>query len=150
MASIVEAVLPLVIVCTIVIFYDCFSAWLLSRRVKKHFPKKASKNANKFKSDKFGKVIATLLKAYMLIIVAYLIQKHVFVNLPLYLPNIAAGAIIWWQGWSIIENESSCNNAKWAKVVQRIMIDKTARHLEMDKDDLSELLDFKDKCDEKD
>ena len=31
---------------------------------------------------------------------------------------------------SVLENMSSCNNAKWAKLLQKILIDKTARHLD--------------------
>lgn len=56
--------------------------------------------------------------------------------LPIDLTKIAAGAICFWQLWSILENESSCNGAKWAKVMQKILVDKTERHFDID---LSEL-----------
>ena len=37
---------------------------------------------------------------------------------------------------TFLENESSCNGAKWAKTLQKILIDKTERHFDID---LSEL-----------
>jgi len=36
------------------------------------------------------------------------------------------------EAWSILENASSCNGSSWAKVLQKIMIDKTERHLDID------------------
>jgi len=32
----------------------------------------------------------------------------------------------------MLENESSCNDARWADVAQRIMVDKTERHFDID------------------
>ena len=34
--------------------------------------------------------------------------------------------------WSSLENESSCNGKKWAKLLQEIMVDKTERHFDID------------------
>lgn len=78
------------------------------------------------------KVLITLLKSYFLIIVAYFIQKNIIDGLPIDLTKIAAGAICFWQLWSILENESSCNGAKWAKTLQKILVDKTERHFDID------------------
>lgn len=52
--------------------------------------------------------------------------------MDMYLANIAAGAFCMVQVISILENESSCNDAKWGKVLQKILIDKTKRHLDID------------------
>lgn len=38
----------------------------------------------------------------------------------------------------MLENESSCNDAKWAKIAQRIMVDKTERHFDIDLHELKE------------
>lgn len=41
--------------------------------------------------------------------------------------------------WSIFENESSCrseNESRFWKILQKIMIDKTARHFDVDLDEL--------------
>ena len=35
---------------------------------------------------------------------------------------------------SILENESSCNEAWWARVLQKILSDKTKRHFDVDFD----------------
>ena len=54
--------------------------------------------------------------------------------------KLSAGGVIFWQGWSILENMSSCNGARWAKLLQNVMVDKTARHLDIDRDELEEVL----------
>lgn len=134
--AILEPTLPYIIICTIMIFADCFTAWQLSKRAVKAHPDKVSDNGKKFKSQHFGKVIMTLLKAYAFIIMAFLIQQHITNGLPIDLTKVAAGAICFWQLWSILENESSCNGSKWAQVLQKILVDKTSRHFDID---LSEL-----------
>jgi hypothetical protein len=58
--------------------------------------------------------------------------------LPIKLTNIVAGAVCFWQVWSMLENESSCNNARWAKIAQRILVDKTERHFDIDLRELKE------------
>lgn len=128
-----EPIAPLVIVCTLCVICDCYTAWSLSRRVKKKYP---GANDGKFKSNYYGRVFVTLIKVYVSIILAFLIDQYVMNGFSLALPNIVAGAVCFWQAWSMLENESSCNDAKWARVAQRIMVDKTERHFDID---LSEL-----------
>lgn len=111
---------------------DCYTAWSLSRRARKAHPEKVSKDGKKFKSHNFGKVIVTLLKAYALIIMAFLIQQRIMNGLPIDLTKVAAGAICFWQLWSILENESSCNGSRWVRVLQKILVDKTSRHFDID------------------
>lgn len=126
---------PFIIICTIAVLMDCYTAWALSKRVKAKFP---GANDGKFKSHYAGRVFMTLLKVYAVIILAFLIDNHIFPDFPLLLPNIIAGAVCFWQMWSMLENESSCNTAKWAIVAQRIMVDKTERHFDIDLHDLKE------------
>ena len=117
-------------ICTIAVLMDCFTAWELSKRVKAKF---LGANDGKFKSVYAGRVFKTLLKVYALIILAFLIDTYIIPGgVSLALPNIVAGAICFWQIWSMLENESSCNDAKWARVAQRIMVDKTERHFNVD------------------
>ena len=66
----------------------------------------------------------------------YLMQRMITDKMPVDLTKVAAGAICFWQLWSILENESSCNGSKWAKILQRVLVDKTSRHFDID---LSEL-----------
>ena len=135
--AMLEPTLPYLVICTLMIIADCYTAWSLSRRAQKLHPDKISTDGKKFNSHHFGKVIMTLTKAYTLIIMAYLIQMHITDGLPMNLTKVAAGAICFWQLWSILENESSSNGAKWAKVLQKILVDKTSRHFDIDLTDLN-------------
>ena len=79
----------------------------------------------------------TLIKIYVLIILASLIETYIFEGMHIKLTNIAAGAVCFWQLWSMLENESSCSDERWAKVLQKVLVDKTARHFDVDLSDLS-------------
>ena len=135
-AAMLEPTYPYLFICTIMIIVDCYTAWSLSTRARKYFPDKVSEDGKKFKSHNFGKVIVTLLKAYALIIMAFMIQRHITDSLPIDLTKVAAGAICFWQFWSILENESRCNGSKWAKMLQKILVDKTSRHFDIDLSDI--------------
>lgn len=135
MCAFLEPTVPFILICTLAVFMDCYTAWALSRRVKKKFP---GANDGKFKSNYAGRVFMTLIKVYALTILAFLIQTYIFEGMPLKLANIVAGAVCFWQVWSMLENESSCNDAKWAKIAQRIMVDKTERHFDINLHELKE------------
>lgn len=130
-----EPTVPFILICTFAVLCDCYTAWALSRRVKKKYP---GANDGKFKSNYAGRVFVTLLKVYALTVLVFLIENFIFEGLPVKLANIVAGAVCFWQIWSMLENESSCNNAKWAKIAQRIMVDKTERHFDIDLHELKE------------
>lgn len=136
--AVVEPTLPYILICTLMILADCYTAWSLARRARKAFPEKVSDHGGKFKSHHFGDVIMTLLKSWELIVMAYLIQRHITDSWPVDLTKVAAGAICFWQMWSILENESSCNGSKWAKVMQKVLVDKTSRHFDINLDDLKQ------------
>ena len=133
LCAILQPTIPFIIICTLAVIGDCYTAWSLSRRVKKKHP---GANDGKFKSHYAGRVFVTLIKVYSLIILTHLIDVYIVTGLSMALPNIVAGAICFWQIWSMLENESSCNDAQWAKIAQRILVDKTERHFDID---LSEL-----------
>ena len=128
-----EPTLPFMGVCTVAVLYDVVSAWRLARRASTAQPNKAS---GKFKSSALGKVTVTLAKVYGLILLAYLVENVVFEGMNMHLPNIAAGAVCFWQLCSILENEASCNDSKWAKIARRILIDKTERHFDINLNEL--------------
>lgn len=133
--------IPFAMICILLILADCYTAWDLSRRVKKKYPGQAT---GKFKSQEMGRVFVTMIKSFAAIILASMCEEIIFEDLAIHLPNIVAGAICFWQVWSILENESSCNDAKWAKVLQKIMIDKTERHFDVDLSDLKAMSGQKD------
>lgn len=130
--ALLEPTLPFILICSFAIFCDCYTAWRLDKRVKAKFGEKAPESSGKFLSSKAGRVIHTLIKVYALIILAYFINMYITSGLGVDMTKVAAGAVCFWQLWSIFENESSCNNATWAKVAQKILIDKTERHLDVD------------------
>lgn len=135
--AVLEPALPYIVICTLAVLYDCYTAWSLSRRAKRAHPERIKDG--KFKSHNAGKVIVTLIKVYALIVLAFLMQQHIIGDaLPIDLTKVAAGAVCSWQLWSILENESSCNGAKWAKVAQKILVDKTERHFDIDLSEMEE------------
>jgi hypothetical protein len=140
LSAAIQVILPLVILVLAFVIIDCITAWRLSRRVHKrkcHNGKKGS--CGKFKSDKMGKsVLVMILFIPAGLLLAYFVQFYIFSGTDIRLPQIFSGIVIFWQLWSILENESSCSDARWAKVLQKIMIDKTERHFDVD---LSELKD---------
>lgn len=120
----------LLVVCTIAICMDCYTAWALSKRVKLKYPKR---NDGKFKSAKASKVISTMAKIYSLILLAYMLDNFVLTMFDgLYLSNFVTGFFCIIQLWSMLENESSCKGSKWAKIMQKIMVDKASRHFDVD------------------
>lgn len=127
--ALLNPTVPFILVSTIAVLLDCYTAWELSKRVHKQHPEK---NDGKFKSSYAGKVFKTLIEVYVAVIFAYLVDSIIFPGWGLYLPNVVAGAVCFWQAWSMLENKSSCNDAKWARVLQRVMVDKTERHFNID------------------
>lgn len=138
--------LPLILVAMVFIVYDAWTAYQLDKRVKTLYPDKSDRAKAKFTSFAFGKVVReTIPKRLWVIILAYLVERWVFINLDVPLSYIVTGIICFEQAWSILENESSCrteHESRFWQLLQKIMIDKTARHFDVD---LSELKKENDK-----
>ena len=125
----------------ILIVSDAWTAYQLDKRVKKKYPEKAKRHEAKFTSFAFGKVIkVTIPKRLWLIILAYIVEHWVFVHVTIPLSYIVAGVICFEQIWSMMENESSCRDSeeesRFWRVLQKIMVDKTERHWDIDLSDL--------------
>lgn len=137
---------PLIIVMICFVLYDAYTAYKLDKRVHKRYPDKAKRHEAKFTSFAFGKVVKdTIPKRLALILLAYMVEHWVCVHVQIPLSYIVTGIICFEQAWSFLENESSCRpepEHKFYKLLQKIMIDKTARHFDVD---LNELKDEKDK-----
>lgn len=135
---------PLIIVAVIFIVYDAYTAYCLDKRVKKKYPEKTTREKAKFTSFAFGKVVTqTIPKRLSLILLAFLVEHWVFIHVEIPLSYIVTGVICFEQAWSIMENESSCRDeadSRFWKWLQKIMVDKTARHFDID---LNELKDDK-------
>ena len=131
---------PLIIITVIFIVSDAWTAYQLEKRVKTKYPDKAQRDAAKFTSFAFGKVVReTIPKRLMLIVLAFLVEHWVFVMVDWPLSYIVTGIICFEQAWSILENESSCRPegecVLW-RALKKILKDKTERHFDVD---LSEL-----------
>ena len=131
---------PLIVVAMVFIVYDAYTAYQLDKRVHKRYPDKAQRRESKFTSFAFGKVIKqTIPKRLWLILLAYLVEHWVFIHVTIPLSYIVTGAICFEQAWSILENESSCRDegdSRFWKLLQKIMVDKTARHFDVNLDEL--------------
>ena len=120
---------PHIIIVFIFILADCISAYRLARRVRK--AGKARKV--KIKSNKLWKAFLTATASAFAIVLAFVIEKYIMVMYTnLYLANWTAIVFCGIQCWSILENESSCNEKKWAKNLQKFLVDKTERHFDVD------------------
>ena len=123
------------------IVLDVVTAYLLNRRV-----------ADKYKGVSHGKIQSQRLKnlgkttigIFSIILLAHGIDQYCFVMFDLKLPYLVASAFCMIQMVSCLENISSCNDAKWAKLLQKILVDKTARHFDMTASDfIKEVQDIK-------
>lgn len=138
-----EPAFPLIIVATLFVLYDAWSAYELDKRVHKRYPDRKSREQAKFVSYKFRKVIPTLSERFIIIILAYCVQRWIFVDIYVPLSYIAAGVVCAEQALSIAENKASCRlpgdkHARLWKVLAKYLCDKTERHFEID---LGELKD---------
>lgn len=131
-----EPAFPLIMVATLFVLYDAWSAYELDRRVHIVYPKKKRKEA-KFNSFKFRQVIPTLIERFVIIILAYCVERWVFVHISVPMSYIAAGVVCAEQALSIAENKASCRlpgdkHARIWKMLAKVLIDKTARHFDID------------------
>jgi hypothetical protein len=134
-----EPTFPLAIVAVIFIVYDAWTASKLDKRVHVKFPDETARHDAKFSSSRFGVVVRhTIPERLALIFLAYLLEHWVFIHVNIPLSYVATGVICFEQLWSILENESSCREdgeGKFYKILQRIMVDKTERHFDVNLED---------------
>ena len=101
------------------------------------YPDRTKRKEAKFVSYKFRQVIPTLTERFVIIILAYCVQRWVFVDIYVPLSYIAAGVVCAEQALSIAENKASCRlpgdrHARVWKMLAKILIDKTERHFDVD------------------
>lgn len=129
---------PLMIVAIIFIVYDAVTAFKLEKRVALKYPNKTK--VSKFSSYAFGKLLrSTIPSRLMVIVLSFLVEHWVFTFLNIPLSYIVTGIICFEQAWSILENESSCRDddeGMFWHLLQKIMIDKTSRHFDVNIDEL--------------
>ncbi len=112
------------------ILMDCWSAYDLSRRLKRQYPGRVE---GKFQSRYALRMLRTFMQAYSVVVLLHLVDVVILCNFGyMNLSNIGAAVFCGIQVWSILENLSSANGARWAKVLQKFMVDKTKRHFDID------------------
>lgn len=139
-----EPAFPLVIVAILFILYDAWTAYQLDKRVKVKYPDRTARHEAKFYSFAFGKVVRkTIPERLLVILLAFAAERWVFVHVSIPLSYIATGVILFEQAWSALENNSSCRTdemeSRFWKTLQKVMIDKTERHFDVNLEDLKEV-----------
>ena len=126
---------PLITIATLFVIYEAWSAYELDKRVHIMYPKRKRKKA-KFVSYKFRSVIPTLIERFVIIILAYCVQRWVFVDIYVPLSYMAVAVVCAEQGLSIAENKASCRlpgdkHARIWKMLAKVLVDKTERHFDI-------------------
>lgn len=127
-----ETSIPFFVPCLIATVIDVWAAYCLARRVHKKHPDRAD---GKFKSEYKYRVMYTMIIALTAIILANYVDVHVFKDTDIAVRSVV-GAFLFYQIWSILENWSSENNNKIARALQRVMVNKAERHLNIELSDI--------------
>ena len=144
-----EPAFPLMVIATMFVLYDAWSAYELDKRVHIMYPKRKRDKA-KFMSYKFRQVIPTLSERFVIILLAFCVERWVFVHIDVPVSYIAAGVVCAEQMLSIAENKASCRlpgdkHARVWKMLAKVLIDKTARHFDINADELEDDLNHIDR-----
>lgn len=135
LVGVLRPTFPLIVVAVAFILYDAWTAYQLDKRVKVKYPDKTARHEAKFTSFAFGKVIRkTIPERLILIILAWMAETYVFIHVSLPLSYFITGAVLFEQAWSALENNSSCRSeedSRFWKTLQKIMVDKTERHFDV-------------------
>ncbi len=114
-----------------VVTLDCLSAYNLNRRIKKRYPNFVT---GKVESKKAVKIVYTIGRIYGVVALLWFIEIYVLREPALEVTKYVTALFCFVQLISILENESSCNDAWWARLMQKILMDKTKRHFDIDFD----------------
>ena len=98
----------------------------------KKYPKECD---GKFKSEHKFRVIYTMIIVFLAIILASYVDNLIFHGGDIAV-RFVMGVFLFYEIWSCLENWSTENDAPLAKALQRIMISKAERHLEVPLSDI--------------
>lgn len=137
-----EPSLNYIAVCFFALVCDCYTAWRCNCRIYSRYREAIKKDPRckidgKLKSKKMAKMVKDFSVLILAIFLATMVDTVIldFQN-PLHLANYLAAIYCGVQLVSILENESTCNGAPWARVMQKIVADKTERHFNVKLKDL--------------
>lgn len=141
-AGFMAPVFPYAGVCSFFVMLDVLSAWQLGVRIRRRSEREdrpVDAGAGRISSRKFGSTVVTLVKIYLALTAASMAQTVIVGGAPVSggfnCLKFVAGAICVWQAISVLENESTCSDARWARIARRFLVDKTARHTGINLDD---------------
>lgn len=129
--------LPFTAVCTLMVIADVVTARRLAHRLQRLAPEERERL--KFSSVRFARTLSKLAHIYALLLLASAVENVIIPEVQL--TRYVAAIICFWQAISMLENEASANDARWARIIGRWLVDKTERHLGIS---LDELHHFKD------
>lgn len=135
-ASFAAPVVPYGAICTAMVIADLITARMLARRISRRLQGRNSDSV-KFSSRRLGRSVIALAKVYALLLLSHGIDTVIVgSDAGFSALRFSAALVCFWQFWSILENEASANDAPWARIAQRILVDKTSRHLGIDLEEL--------------
>ncbi|WP_108821043.1 phage holin family protein [Dysgonomonas sp. Marseille-P4361] len=128
----IDSATPFFIPCLIATVLDIWSAYSLARRVHKKHPDRAD---GKFKSEYKYRVMYTMIIAFTAIILGNYVDVYIIKDSDMGV-RVVVGFFLFYQLWSILENWSSENDNKLAHALQRVMVNKAERHLNVPLSDI--------------
>lgn len=129
----VETSIDFFVPCLIAVILDVISAYSLGRRVHKKHPDKSD---GKFKSEYKWRILATMIIAWLCIILASYVDINVRHSDDGLSVRFAVAVFLFYELWSCLENWSSENDKPIAKAMQRIMVNKAERHFNVPLSDI--------------
>jgi hypothetical protein len=129
----VETSIDFFVPCFIAVILDVISAFFLGRRVHAKYPDKSD---GKFKSEYKWRILATMIIAWLCIILASYVDINVRHSDDGLAVRFAVAVFLFYELWSCLENWSSENDKPIAKAMQRIMVNKAERHLNVPLSDI--------------
>ena len=126
-AAFAAPALPVALLCSALVIIDCITAIMMTRRMLAA----GQKVDARLSSRRFGRTVATLVRIYIALFVASAVQ--IYVVDPAWgfnVLNFTGIAIVFNQTISILENESTCSHARWARKARKFLADKAKKYLE--------------------
>lgn len=140
----IEPSLNFIEICFFALVLDCYTAWRCNRRIYQKYREAIKRNPKckmdgKLRSKKMVKMVQDFSVLVLAIFLATDIDNGILGHMgPLHLANYLAAIYCGVQFVSILENESTCNSDPWARVMQKIVADKTERHFNIKLKELME------------
>ena len=133
--------IPFIAICVFAVLIDCITAIRLKRRLRKRYANSEHKIDGKARSEHTTKMVTDVLIVSACTVLMYNIDHVLLDNLgDLHLAQYVCAIFCVVQFVSILENESTASDKSWARLLQKFVADKTARHLDIDYKDIKKII----------